>query len=58
VAEVQQQTVGLDRIAIRMGDINQAAQQSARGARESQRAAEGLNSVSSRMGELVAQYRL
>lgn len=42
VSGVQQQTVGLDQIVNGMGDINEAAQQSASGAEHSQQAAQDL----------------
>ena len=58
VAGVEQQTIGLDQIAIGMADINQAAQQSAAGARQSQKAAQGLNELATQLKAAVGQYRM
>ncbi len=55
---VQQQTVGLDQIAIGMADINQATQQSAAGAQQSEKASHDLNELAAVLKEVVAQYRL
>jgi len=58
VAGVEQQTIGLDQIAIGMSDINQAAQQSAAGAAQSQRAAQDLSDLAGQLKQVVAQYRM
>ena len=58
VAGVEQQTIGLDQIAIGMNDINQAAQQSAAGAAQSQKAAQDLTQLAEQLKGAVAQYRM
>ncbi|MBI4671082.1 MAG: methyl-accepting chemotaxis protein [Chloroflexi bacterium] len=58
VAGVEQQTIGLDQIVIGMNDINSAAQQTAAGATQSQRAAQDLSELAGNLKSAVAQYRM
>jgi methyl-accepting chemotaxis protein len=41
-----------------MNDINQAAQQSAAGSQQSQKAAQDLNDLAGQLKQVVAQYRM
>jgi methyl-accepting chemotaxis protein len=58
VAGVEQQTIGLDQIVIGMNDINQASQQTAAGATQSQKAAQDMNGLAEELKKVVAIYRL
>ena len=46
------------RYLVGMGDINQAAQQSAAGAQQSQKAAEDMNALAAQLKQVVAQYQM
>jgi methyl-accepting chemotaxis protein len=58
VAGVEQQTIGLDQIAIGMNDINQAAQQAAVGASQTEHVARDMSTLGEQLKRAVAQYRM
>ena len=58
VAGGQQQTSGIEQIALAMGNINQATVQSLESTRQAEQAARDLNELAGSLREMVEQYRL
>jgi methyl-accepting chemotaxis protein len=58
LAGVEQQMIGLDQIAIEMNEINQAAQQSAAGTAQSQKAAQGMTQLAEHLKDAAAQCKM
>jgi methyl-accepting chemotaxis protein len=58
VAGGQQQTSGIEQIALAMGNINQATVQSLSSTRQAEKAARDLNDLARSLREMVEQYRL
>jgi methyl-accepting chemotaxis protein len=57
-ASAHEQRVGMDQVAQAMKDVNDATTQFVAGAEQSQRAAEELNGLASRLGSLTEPYQL
>lgn len=57
VASAQQQSAGMDQIALAMNDINQSTAQALSSTRQTERAAQNLNELGNRMKEVVAVYK-
>ncbi len=58
VAGGQQQTSGIEQIALAMANINQATVQSLASTRQAERAAQDLNGLAQKLAETVEQYQL
>jgi len=58
VAGTQQQSMSLDQIAVGMADINEATQQTAKGAQQVDRTARDLGELADLLNAIVEQYRL
>jgi methyl-accepting chemotaxis protein len=58
VAGGQQQTSGIEQIALAMSNINQATVQSLASTRQMEKAARDLNELSNRLAEMVERYQL
>jgi methyl-accepting chemotaxis protein len=57
-ASVRQHSIGMEQVAIAMAGIEQATEQNARAAHDTQRAAGSLTDLAQRLDGLVAQYRM
>jgi methyl-accepting chemotaxis protein len=58
VASAQQQTTGIEQIALAMDNINQATIQNLSSTRQAEKAAQDLSNLAQQMEGLVAQYKL
>jgi methyl-accepting chemotaxis protein len=58
VASAQQQTTGMEQIALAMDNINQATVQNLASTRQAERAAQDLSAVAQQLEGLVARYKL
>ena len=58
VASSQQQLVGMDQIALAMGNIRQAAQQNVAGTKQVEESAYSLNELGQKLKEMVDRYRI
>ena len=58
VAGGQQQTAGVEQVALAMQNINQATVQNLASTRQAEKAAQHLNELANRLSGIVAQYRL
>ncbi len=58
IAGGQQQSVGINQVAMAIQNINQATIQGLTGARQAEKVAQGLNEQAQQLAEIVQQYRL